>query len=381
MSAAEIRGWCPGAWRPMMSGDGLVVRVRPWLGQVDRAQAQGLADLAERYGSGVIDVTSRANLQLRGIAEEAHPAVIDGLAALHLLDERPEAEAHRNIVLDPFQRDPMQARLASALAEGLQVPAFATLPGKFGFVIDAEAQRLADISGDIRIERGAEGLIVRAAGCAAGRAVADAREAFDTALALAAWFIETGGVGADGRGRMARHLAQVPLPPHLRGTARPMDPAPRPLPGITAEGSCIAAAFGQFTAPGLRALAEAIPEDTPIRVTPFRMLYLPGLATPPAHPDLITDPADPLLGVTACPGAPFCPQATVETRPLARRLAPLTERLHVSGCAKGCALPGAAPLTLTGRAGAFDLVRDGAPWDEPDRTGLTPGDIETLLTR
>ena len=29
MSAFEIKGWCPGALRPMLSGDGLVVRVRP----------------------------------------------------------------------------------------------------------------------------------------------------------------------------------------------------------------------------------------------------------------------------------------------------------------------------------------------------------------
>ena len=29
MSAPVIQGWCPGALRPMMSGDGLVVRVRP----------------------------------------------------------------------------------------------------------------------------------------------------------------------------------------------------------------------------------------------------------------------------------------------------------------------------------------------------------------
>jgi len=28
-SGATVRGWCPTAWRPMMVGDGLLVRVRP----------------------------------------------------------------------------------------------------------------------------------------------------------------------------------------------------------------------------------------------------------------------------------------------------------------------------------------------------------------
>ncbi len=31
MTGWEIKGWCPGALRPMQSGDGLVVRIRPRL--------------------------------------------------------------------------------------------------------------------------------------------------------------------------------------------------------------------------------------------------------------------------------------------------------------------------------------------------------------
>ena len=47
-----------------------------------------------------------------------------------------------------------------------------------------------------------------------------------------------------------------------------------------------------------------------------------------------------MLRVIACTGAPGCLQAHAATRPLARALAPkLTETLHVSGCAKGCAHP------------------------------------------
>jgi precorrin-3B synthase len=50
MSGGTIKGWCPGALQPMLSGDGLVVRVRPHGGRLDAAQAAGLADLAERFG-------------------------------------------------------------------------------------------------------------------------------------------------------------------------------------------------------------------------------------------------------------------------------------------------------------------------------------------
>ena len=77
--AAHIQGWCPGALRPMPSGDGLVVRIRPPLGRLTQAQGQGIAELAARYAQPLLDLTSRANLQLRGIAEAHYPALLTGL--------------------------------------------------------------------------------------------------------------------------------------------------------------------------------------------------------------------------------------------------------------------------------------------------------------
>ena len=41
MSAPIVQGWCPGAHRPMMSGDGLVVRVRLALGAPQRCASTG----------------------------------------------------------------------------------------------------------------------------------------------------------------------------------------------------------------------------------------------------------------------------------------------------------------------------------------------------
>ncbi|MFN7225608.1 MAG: precorrin-3B synthase, partial [Paracoccaceae bacterium] len=64
MSAPAVRGWCPGALRPMLSGDGLVVRVRPPAGALSAAQAAGIAALAARHGNGFVELTNRANLQL-----------------------------------------------------------------------------------------------------------------------------------------------------------------------------------------------------------------------------------------------------------------------------------------------------------------------------
>jgi len=82
--APQIKGWCPGALRPMVSGDGLVVRVRPFGGRLSPEQARGIAALAQSHGNGLIDLSSRANVQLRGVRQDTHAPLIDGLRDLGL---------------------------------------------------------------------------------------------------------------------------------------------------------------------------------------------------------------------------------------------------------------------------------------------------------
>jgi precorrin-3B synthase len=53
--------------------------------------------------------------------------------------------------------------------------------------------------------------------------------------------------------------------------------------------------------------------------------------------------------------------------------------LHVSGCAKGCAHPRAAPVTLVGRDGLYDLVLGGTASDLPASSGLTLDEAAAYL--
>src|SRR5258705_12118588 len=98
----EVKGWCPGALRPMLSGDGLIVRLRPFCGAFSLEQARGLADLARRLGNGHIDLTRRANLQLRGLVEERLPELHAALGELGLIDPDTETEATRNLMVAPL---------------------------------------------------------------------------------------------------------------------------------------------------------------------------------------------------------------------------------------------------------------------------------------
>lgn len=366
MSAPVVKGWCPGAHRPMMSGDGLVVRVRPRLARLDRVQALGLCQLARRFGSGFFDLTNRANLQIRGVGAADHDALLQGLAALDLLDPDPALERRRNLLVTPFwHHGDVTERLARALLDAL--PDLPDMPAKAGFAIDTgERPILTGASADFRFERGGSGIILRADGCPKGRPATE-DTALDALADLMEWF---GARRSPDLRRMAQVVARHDLPRGWATTA-PAPQALQPQPGPHAMGPLLGAGFGQIDA----ALLEQTLRQghaTGLRVTPWRLFLLEG-ADPHAEVPFITDPGDPLLGVHACAGAPFCPQATVETRDLARRLAGrVAGGLHVSGCPKGCALPRAAPLTLVGRGGRFDLVLNGAPWDAPRRRGLVP---------
>jgi precorrin-3B synthase len=371
MKQFAIKGWCPGALRPMRSGDGLVVRIRPHGGRLSRAQACGIADVAERFGSGLIDVTSRANLQIRGVGDEGHAPLIAELARLDLIDADADAEALRNIVVAPFW---VAGDDTASLVTELELALAARrrpLPVKFGFAVDCGAARaLADISADIRIDRDAAGgLLVRADGAAFGRSVMRA-DAVTAALALADWFIASGG-GINGRGRMAAHLAAgAQIPDALAGLAVPASTMPRPRPGLQAGGALVGLAFGQLEAAALRHLAE---KADGLRLTPWRMILAEGLRHMPPGDGFVTEADDPILRVSACSGAPACREAHAETRALAAALAPriaTDARLHVSGCAKGCAHPDPAPFTLVATADGFDLVRDGSARDAPTLRGL-----------
>lgn len=369
MSDFAIKGWCPDAWHPMMAGDGLLMRVKPRLGALTRAQVLDLCDAAQAHGSGAIDLTRRANFQLRGVREGEWQALLQRLIEAELVDAEPGRETRRSVLIAPdWQAGDDTHRIAGELLARLdELP---ELPGKIGFVVDAGAAcALREEAGDFRIERGETGdLIVRADGRAMGAAVASGQEV-DALIALARWFVGNGGVSS---GRMARHVAA--LPHWAQGTIAPAASGSRIAPGHHDLGSAYGLAFGRIEARALAASMRASMASA-LRVTPWRVILLEGASAGPLA-DLLDDPRDPLLHVDACPGAPSCPQATVTTRDLARALAPhVSGRLHVSGCAKGCARSGSAHVTVTGRDGRFDLALNARASAPPSRSALRPADL------
>ena len=378
----KVYGWCPGALRPIMSGDGLVVRIRAPLGRISSDQAQAVADLSQRYGNGLLDLSARANLQMRGVSEDTHADLIAALQDLGLVDSDAATEARRNVLITPFWSNGDETHtLAQQLSDALVAATDLTLPGKFGFAVDTgPSPVLRDTAADIRIERATDGLTLITDGAETGLPVTT-DTAVDEALALAHWFLDHGGA-PDGRGRMKTLIARRgPPSAHVAALGAP---AERPTLGPTATGQLVGLEFGQIPA---TSFAQLAPHGA-LRLTPWRALLVEGASNLAPMPDLILDATDPSLRVSVCTGAPGCPQALSPTRQLARDLAPHVPSdttLHISGCTKGCAHPAPAPLTLTASAAdTFNLIRNGTASDHPAKTHLSATQLRAspdLLTK
>ncbi|MFS8153369.1 cobalamin biosynthesis protein CobG [Vreelandella titanicae] len=373
----RIKGWCPGAWQPMATGDGLLVRVRPPLGQLSREQVLALCEAAETFGSGLIELTSRANLQLRGVTDESWPPLMAFLVEHRLVSDDPEAERQPQLMLAPaWQKGDDTHTIACLLqARGSEL---ATMPGKVGIAIDAgNAPVLGDSAADFRIERSmAGGLLVRADGYALGTAVSDVEAAVEQLIRLTHWFVDSGGRDA---GRMRRHTA--PLPDWAPTDTALASPGEKLALGEYREGIVVGLPFGRVAAETLR---EAVSQTSArvVQVTPWRRLLLKYCDTLPAVDGLIRHNSDPRLAMDACPGAPYCEQASVATQPLAEKLSGWVEgTVHISGCAKGCARQRPAALCLTGRDGRFDVIINGRADSAPVKSGLTENEALDVIKK
>jgi len=371
---SRVRGWCPSAHRPMMSGDGLLVRVHPRLGYVSADQMRTLCDLAERYGSGMIDLTSRGNVQLRAVRAADHSALLVALIEHGLATADPRDDIP--VAVTPVRRaGGLSERIGGALYGNLaELP---EMPAKLGVVVDAEAGRaLADVSGDFRFEQGARGLMLRADGAALGWPI----EGYDPRQALqdmAEWFVAHGGRAA---GRMRRLLEQVDLPDDWQ-VAPPVD-AVAPVSPSLSDGR-LGIAFGRTRAAVLRQIMDVAGAEGAL-VTPWRMLFLQGatgaLGDLAAQPDVVSDVSDPRAVMDVCPGAPFCGSSHLDTRAMASRLTGVVDgRLHLSGCGKGCARAGPAQFVVVGTDAGIDLVRDGRADDAPFAQALDETQLAARL--
>ena len=362
------RGWCPSLYDPMQTGDGLLVRVKPPGARLPSCAACALADAAARWGNGIIELTRRGNLQVRGLRPDGVAPFAAAITAAGLADPDPARE-RRRIVTAPALAGDDPGAVADKLAERLDA-VLPAMPSKFSIAVNAGGI-LADMPHRADVVLYPNSTVEEALHCCS--------------LSLRERAGVRGSVRTDdpraGRpvSSVSRSNPQDPLTPTLsqreREPAQPSMAGFRPYPGTTYGALALALPLGQIDAPALHALAALADRFSAatIRTSPWRAFFLgrvqtadlPAASRVAEAAGFATDPADPRLHVTSCIGAPGCASATVPARQDAARLAQEGRGpLHVSGCAKGCAFPGGVPA-LVGAAGRYTLMPDWQPGLDP----------------
>ncbi|MCZ8545972.1 precorrin-3B synthase [Mesorhizobium qingshengii] len=387
MNAFSRRGACPALAAPMQTGDGLLVRLNPVAGGLSPKSLIGLAESALRHGNGIMEVTARGSLQIRGLTPDGARLLAIEVDALGIaVRTGVPVEIGPLAGIDPYEiadPRPLAERIRVAVEEAGLTP---RLGPKVALVVDGGGQLMMDtLTADVRLKavRADNDIIWSVSVAGDGRnakvlAKVDADAARDIAVAALRMVAEKGRE-AHTRDLSGRQLASLAgwhsfAPPSGR-TERDAIEHNRPSIGLfdlnngTAIG--IALPYGSMPADKIIGLAQRALAlgTTEIRLAPCRaLLFLgqPAAANLPlrdtaASLGFVTDASDPRTRIAACPGAPACASGRIATRDIAETIAAenadiLDFILHISGCAKGCAHPGPAALTVVGDENGAGLV-------------------------
>lgn len=365
---------CPGVAHLAAMADGGLARIRTPGGALSATQARAIAEAAEELGSGIIDLTNRANLQLRGLALDAGAVLVErlirsGLAVDGLADRR------RNILLDPLSGlEPVEIRdcrpLAAALDDALSsAPWIGDLSPKFSFALDGGGTSgIAGVASD-----------VTAVADAAGFTITFARHAIHAVPDSAAWALATLAQAAASVGPNARAadlpaeqlLADLCGGPGVR-RASPVSRRLAPTFGVTKDAVILPVPVGRLDVAMMRWLAERAETDGDgaLVLAPWSAVVLSHVQ-PDRGMSLLT--ASEAFGFTpvavaerlrvaACAGAPACERAREPAKALGAAILALAAEdrsllpteptsLHLSACPRSCASSAAADVLLLGDSG------------------------------
>ncbi|WP_110944253.1 precorrin-3B synthase [Streptomyces niger] len=412
---------CPGTLRLHTADDGALARVRVPGGVLTADQAGALADAALRLGDGSLHLTSRGNVQLRGLDGDCGAALASLLDAAGLLPSY-RHERVRNIVASPLSGlDAGHADVRPwlhALDRLLCASEAATaLSGRFLFALDDGCGDVAALGADVTLIAsdagpaasspdedgallyvGAADGALRVRGADAPRAALIAAEAFLNATAESrsrAWRVRD---VPDRAGALlhetARRLDAAGIPcTYTAGTSLPTDAA-APVPGIIGgpdglRALSVLAPLGTLTAAQWTLLTDVARTDgaDELRLTPWRGVVVPGLCQEAADArlqglataGLITDPASPWHGVGACIGRPGCAKSLADVRADAATALGAGGGLPVywSGCARRCGHPQGDWVDVVATPEGYEvdghLVEPGGPRTEDVGDRGAPG--------
>ncbi len=391
---------CPGVLALHEAADGWLARVRLPGGRLTCSQLRTLADVA-RLGNDLVELTARANLQVRGLEEGAGEELAARLAGAGLLPS-PAHERVRNVLASP-----LAGRHPAALADIDQLvvrldrelcadAGLAQLPGRFLFLVEDGSGALDGSDHDIAllpVPSSPTEFALLLAGVDSGWRV-PSEDAPALALAAAHCFLAR----HDGAWRVRElrggpralidALCDARLPDSARRVKGTIAWARAPGRGLVAgrtiqRDACMALTalvpLGRLTGAQLAALAETGAE---VRVSPWRTLSLVDLPNGSAAAELVAlglvlDPDSGWTGLSACAGLGACRRARIDVRAAAAVRAATraadAPREHWSACGRRCGELRGTSVTVAADGERLVLrTPSGGSEHAPGRSELAP---------
>ncbi|MDR6631325.1 precorrin-3B synthase [Phyllobacterium sp. 1468] len=404
------RSACPGLFRMTKALDGGICRLKLTFGDLSSVQARCVADAAQRCGNGTIEITNRANLQIRGVGPEMEESLITSLleAGLGPLSDR--GDDVRNVMISPFagfdQTLPDVRPFALSVLTIVQTNLlYQTLSPKFSILIDGgESVAMVDHPHDlwlspIDLESSAPRFAFGVAGVPPTKA--DAQPALGSVPSGQAFGLITGILdifigwcrGHPEASRLRHMISEmgteylveqlelrlgVPLRSEQIANWRRAPARENGHLGLSVDlnsSHCFVGAMpplGRLDPSLLHSLAELADQyaNGKLRMTPWQSVLLPQISVGDAKATLAalqalrlgTNPKNALAMMISCSGSAGCGSALAATQSDGLKLAsllqdsPAVPQIHMSGCSKSCASPSAKPITLVATAaGRYDI--------------------------
>ncbi|MBW3652838.1 MAG: precorrin-3B synthase [Actinobacteria bacterium] len=359
---------CPGILVLHEAADGWLARVRVPGGRLASVALLALAALSEELGNGLVDLTARANVQLRGLAPNAADVLAPRLEVAGLLP----SQAHdrvRNVLASPLAGrapdalddvDDVVTLLDAQVIDGHRLR---DLPRRFCFLVDDGSGAGREVGPDVTIAARGGG---RFGVALDGRPVefeGDARTAVGVAVGAAEAFValrgdawrlsETPGGPAKIAAILGMTLAPVTRAARTRGFG----------PGLIEQRDgrfalTALAPLGQLWPSLLRVLAAT---GGDVRVSTRRTVTLvdlePGAVGTTrevlAAAELVMDPASGWVGLTACAGTAGCRRALGDVRAAATLRAQVRAATdppeHWAACERRCGEISGTPVAVAVR--------------------------------
>lgn len=359
---------CPGSLALHRAQDGWLARVRIPGGRVTADQLVALSRGAS-IGNGLVELTSRANVQLRGFAAAAGDQLAEIVSEAGLLPSAAHDRA-RNVIASPVAgRHPSAREYTDAVVDSIDRgvcadPAMAELPGRFLFVVDDGSGIALDRFADVVLICREDGNYSLAL---AGQATADAFPPADAATvavaAAAAFLAERSERGVDawriaeleqGAAVIARRIATVIAGPLDGPSGHRLAPGRlKQRDGRVALTGLVP--LGRLEGPDLARLATIAEEVrfgtgrtvTVVDVDPDAVAMIEAEL---ASLGLVVQPGSGWVGLSACAGLGRCPQARIDVRSAAmaraRSRGPGAAAEHWAACERRCGERADQPIAV-----------------------------------